>query len=160
MSSKTEKPGASRSVRPRGAAVEQPREPDVSHRASEESWIGGQDFWKRFVDRAVLNVQGMPRRKGMMLSGGVSSTSNGILRDCRIQVSRHSAGRDEQSKMELWYSPGDHRVQCWYQSQRMKDVELTLQHHEVRAAVAGKLLTAEQFADQIVNWMLTQVGAK
>jgi len=128
--------------------------------ASGESWLGGEDFWRRFVDRAVLNLQGMPRRKGMTLSGGVSASRSGVLHDCRIQINRHSAGHDEQSKMGLWYSPGDHQIQCWYQNQRMKDVELKLYRHEVYAAVAGKPLSAEQFADQLVSWMLTQVSAK
>ena len=156
VSPKLQKPGTGRSVRPLAATAERPELPQKI--TIDESWVEGNAFWKRFVDRAMLDVQGMPRRKGVTLSGGVSSSCSGVLRDCKIQLSRHSGGYGEQSKMELWYSPGENHIQCWYQRQRMNNVELELRRHEMHAAVAGRLLSAEQFADQIVNWMLAQVA--
>lgn len=138
----------------------QERAEDALQKSEEERRMGGLNFWDRFVDRAMLNVQGMPRLKGMQLTGGVSATSAGPVRDCSIQVTRHSDHfGGEQSKMDLSYAPGESQIQCWYQHQRMNNVILVVHRHELHASVAGKLLTAEQLADQIVEWMISQVRA-
>ncbi|HLY40519.1 MAG TPA: hypothetical protein VKR52_04860 [Terracidiphilus sp.] len=120
--------------------------------------IEGLGFWKRFVDRAMLSVQGMPRFKGVQLTGGVSATSTGAVRECSIHVARQSTrGGPKQSKMEFWYSPGDPQIQCWYQKERMDSVKLVAHRRGISASIAGKTLSPEQLADHIVGWMIAQV---
>lgn len=134
------------------------REAYAIEKGQGESPIDGPSFWKRFVDRAMLDMQAMPRCKGEKLTGGVSASTTGVVRDCTIHVSRHSIEHGSaQSKMNFWYSPGDRQIQCWYQRQRMNDVGLVVRRHELHAAVAGKLLTPERFADEIVTWLVGQV---
>jgi len=122
---------------------------------------GGPDFWKRFVDRTIVNVRALPDLKGEELIGSVSPSTGSPEHSCHIQVNRSSVPYGpELSKMNLWYAPGSNQIRCWYQDQPMPNFLLGVRGVEVLAAVGGDHYTAEQLADHIIEWMAARVKVR
>jgi len=123
----------------------------------------GPDFWQRFVNRVVANANALHTLNGEELVGNVSHSLPGGMtpeHNCYIQVNRQSVRfGPELSKMNLWFAPGSSKIRCWYQDQEMVDIQLGVRGGSVCAALAGDLLTAEQLADHIVEWMAERVKA-
>jgi len=122
---------------------------------------GAPDFWKRFVDRTIVNVRALPNLKGEELIGSVSPSTGGPENSCHIQVNRSSVRYGpELSRMNLWYSPGGNQIRCWYQDQPMPNFVLGVGGDEVLAAVGDDDYTAEQLADCIIEWMAARVKVR
>ena len=122
---------------------------------------GGPDFWKRFIDRTIVNVRALPDLKGEELVGTVSPSTGGPEHSCDIQVNRQSVRYGpELSKMNLWYAPGGNQIRCWYQDQPMPNFVLGIGGGKVLAAVGGDHYTAEQLGDHIIEWMAARVKVR
>ena len=119
---------------------------------------GGPDFWKRLVERTIINVRALPDLKDEELIGSVSPSTSGTEHSCHIEVNRSSVRYcPELSRMNLWYAPGGNQIRCWYQDQPMPNFILGVRGDEVLAAVGGDHYTAEQLADHIIEWMAARV---
>lgn len=118
----------------------------------------GPDFWKRFVDRTIVNVRALPDLKGEELIGSVSPSTSAPEHSCHVQVNRSSIRYGpELSRMNLWYVPGGTQIRCWYQEQPVPNFVLGVRGDQVLAGVGSDQYTAEQLADHIIEWMAARV---
>jgi sulfur carrier protein ThiS len=125
---------------------------------------GGPDFWTRFVERTIVNVRVLPDLKDEELVGSASHALPGGMspeHHLHIQVNRQSVRfHPALSKMNLWYAPGGNQIRRWYQDQEMPNLVLCASGEGVVASVDGRIYTAEQLADHVVEWMAARVQVR
>jgi len=124
----------------------------------------GMGYWEQLALALQFNAQGLEGLKGEELYGTVVKSVTGGEHQLHVRVDRRSTWPDS-VWLNLWYSPGNGSIRCWYMDKERPNIELVVSGRpdigqDIVAMYADSPLTADQLGERIIRRMADQVQAK
>jgi len=124
----------------------------------------GMGYWDQLTRALQFNAGGLKGLKGEELFGTIVPSITGSEHQLHVRVDRRSTWPDS-VWLNLWYTPGNGSIRCWYMDQKRPDIELVVSGRpdigqDMLAMYADSPLSADQLGERIIRRMVDQVRAK